>query len=139
MPHRTRRHRSYHQLLPALIVLAGCGLSGASPSPSLAVSGTGSGDASGTWTSHFTVDRGTWRFAFHLDCSRAHTWSFDVTLEKMHSDNYFDAVPLDLGWSAAPGKPGTIALTRSVRGSGEFWYIVRASRGCEWRLAAPTG
>jgi hypothetical protein len=56
----------------------------------------------------------------------------------MHQDNYFDAVPLDLGWSSGHG-PSSTSTTRTISGAGEFWFIIRAGSGCSWSLRAPAG
>jgi hypothetical protein len=113
-----------------------CGPFGSSVGSSLTVSGTGNGDAGGTWTRHFRVTRAPWRFSFRVDCRRAHDWDFDVTLEQMHQDDYFDAVPLDLGWSSGQG-PATTVAVRRISAPGEFWFIVRAGKGCSWSVRAP--
>jgi hypothetical protein len=106
----------------------------ASPSRhQLCVSGAGNGDAGGTWTDHFSVPRQPWKFTVHIDCSHAGSWGFDVTLEQMHPRGYFDAVPIGLGWSAGQG-PASATAVKTIHRTGEFWFIVRAARGCTWSV-----
>jgi hypothetical protein len=123
-------------LIALAIGSAGCSPFGAAPARSLATAGTGNGDAGGTWTPHFRVVAQPWRFSFAIDCRHARHFSFDVTLEQMHQNDYYDAVPLSLGWSAGHGPASATATPRIAR-SGEFWFIIRASSGCRWRVRAP--
>jgi len=120
-----------------LLLLASCtGPLGSTPAGTLDASGGGNGDAGGTWTSHFSVRSAPWRFAFSFDCRHAAGWSFDVTLERMYPKAYYQPVPLDLGWSQGQGPAGA-TVDQTIRQPGEFWFIVRASSGCSWRVRAP--
>jgi hypothetical protein len=119
-------------------VFCGCGPFSSAPAPVLIASGSGNGDAGGTWTSHFMVPSEPWKFSFTLDCSRIRTWSFDVTLEKMYPKDYFQAIPMSLGWNNGQGRASTTVSPR-ITYTGEFWFIVRASSGCRWAIRAPPG
>lgn len=65
-------------------------------------------------------------------------WGFDVTLEQMHDRGYFDAVPINLGWSSGQG-PASSTTSRSTQRAGEFWFIVRSATGCTWKIRVTAG
>jgi hypothetical protein len=119
------------------VLLSACGPFSSSLSHRIDISGSGSGTASGTWTDHFIASRAPWSLLFRIDCSGASShWNVDLTLEKMYQNDYYQPVPIHVGWSQRTG-PIRASVTRRVAVSGEFWFIVYADSGCTWRIMVP--
>ena len=125
-------------LLAPAILLTGCRPFTPDTTAHLDLSGSGPGNVGGTWTDHITIPHSPWRFQFTIDCRDAgHGWEYDLTLEQMYSNNYFDAVPLTIGTGQRDGSPPRQVYLQRLARSGEFFFIVRSSAGCHWRIVAP--